>query len=487
MSKRAGGVQLRLAGTLLGALVLLVGCSSGGPDPAASSAAPPPSSSSPSSAASSPPSASSSAGEADWPTYHGDATRSGAVPGGPDPASPAVAWRRQLDGAVYASPLVVGGEVVAATEGGSLYGLDPATGAVRWRSHLADPLPGSALPCGNIDPIGITGTPAYDPATGQVFAVAVRAAARGVLQHVLFGVDPATGAVRTQQVADAPGSTPVTHLQRGALLVAGGRVYVPYGGNAGDCGQYLGRVVGLPTSGQGGAVDFAVPTTREGGIWAPPGPALLPGGDLLVTTGNGEAVDGRWDSSDSILHLSPDLRLLDGFAPTGWAQENSADADLGSSGPLVLPGARRVLAAGKGGEVYLADVDHLGGVGGQLARLGGCRAFGGGATTADPSAPGAAIAWLPCTDGVLQVRVGADDALSRGWQADGVPGSPVVVGSTVWALDGGGGLHALDAATGAERAAVDVGETSRFATPAVSGGTLFVPTLDGVVAVAVRR
>src|SRR5690242_21541856 len=34
------------------------------------------------------------------------------------------------------------------------------------------PQPLSGLPCGNIDPLGITGTPAYDATTGSVFVVA---------------------------------------------------------------------------------------------------------------------------------------------------------------------------------------------------------------------------------------------------------------------------------------------------------------------------
>jgi hypothetical protein len=373
--------------------------------------------------------------------------------------------------------------VVAATEGGSLYGLDARTGTVRWRTHLADPVPGSALPCGNINPLGITGTPAYDPATGQVFAVTARPASAGVLDHVLFGIDPANGTIRTQQTADAPGSEHATELQRGALLVAGTTVYVPYGGNFGDCGQYLGRVVALPTSGSGPLTAFAVPTPREGGIWAPPGAAALPGGDLLVTTGNGEATDGTWDHSDSILRLSPQLQIRDGFAPNGWAQENSVDADLGSTGPLLLPGSRRVLVAGKGGEIYLADVAHLGGVGGELAHLDNCRGFGGGAVT---SAGSGAVAYLPCSDGVLQVTIGPDDRLTRGWQAKGVTGSPVLVGSTLWALDRAGSLHALDAASGQQRATIGVGAVSRFATPAVSGGALFVPTMTGITAVAIR-
>ena len=76
---------------------------------------------------------------------------------------------------------------------------------------------------------------------------------------------------------------------------------------------------------------------------------------------------------------------------------------------MLLPGARRVLAAGKGGAVYLADVDRLGGVNGQLARLDGCRSFGGAAVTVE-GARTPAVAYLPCTEGLTQVTVGAATA-----------------------------------------------------------------------------
>lgn len=94
---------------------------------------------------------------------------------------------------------------------------------------------------------------------------------------------------------------------------------------------------------------------------------------------------------------------------------------------------------------------------------------------------------MPCSDGLLQITIGPDDRLTRGWQARGVTGSPVLVGSTVWALDRSGTLHGLDAVTGDPRATVAVGETSRFATPAVSGTALVVPTSTGVTAVAITR
>ena len=73
---------------------------------------------------------------------------------------------------MYGQPLVVGQLVIAATENDSLYGLDRATGHVAWRTHLGSPVPLSDLPCGNIDPLGITGTPAYDRDNGLVYALA---------------------------------------------------------------------------------------------------------------------------------------------------------------------------------------------------------------------------------------------------------------------------------------------------------------------------
>ena len=412
----------------------------------------------------------------DWTTYHGDTSRSGYVAAGPDPKQPGVVWQAKLDGKVYASPLVVGGVVIAATEGGSLYALDGATGRVRWRRHLADSVAADRLPCGNIDPLGITGTPVYDPATKQVLAVSATAGVR----HVLFAVDAATGAVRSQRPVDAPGSEPATQLQRGALLLSGGSVVIAYGGNFGDCGQYLGRVVSIPVAG-GPLRTFAVPTRREAGIWASSGPAAGPGGDLLVTTGNGAARSGDWDHSDSLLRLSPDLLLWDGFAPQEWAKENSVDADLGSTGPLVLPGGKQAVVAGKGGSAYLVDLGRLGGVGGQLDTERDCSSYGGGAAV--PVQGGGAAVYLPCSGGVLQLRV-EGSRLTRGWQAQQqITASPVVVGTTVWSVQQDGALYGLDAATGKQRALVQVGDVSRFATPAVSGNALFVPTLSGLTAV----
>lgn len=415
-----------------------------------------------------------------WPTYHGDNTRRGYAAPAQGASNPKVRWTAQLDGASYASPIVAGNLVIQATVTGSVYGLDAASGAVRWRTHLADPISGDSLPCGNISTLGVVGTPAYDTATGLVFAVTTQAGP----QHVLYGVDARTGAIKVRRGVDVPGMDPATHLQRAALAVAGGKVYVAYGGNFGDCGQYLGRVVAVSTRGDGPLLAFAVPTKREAGIWGASGPAVLPGGDVLVTTGNGDATSGAWDHSDSVLRLSPTLALLDGFAPTGWAQENGVDADLGSTGPLVLPGGLAV-AAGKGGSIYLVDPAKLGGVGGQLASLGGCRSYGGMA--AGPAVGGSTPVYVPCTSGLQQVLVGPGRSLRKGWTAPGqVVGSPVVAGGIVWSVQQDGALAGLDAASGKMLQQGQVGDATRFTTPAVAGDQLLVATRRGVTAVGPR-
>jgi outer membrane protein assembly factor BamB len=410
----------------------------------------------------------------DWTTYHQNNARSGLVANAPDPRKLTRAWKAQLDGAVYAEPLVVGGRVIVATEGDSLYALNMRSGQVIWRTNVGTPVPLSTLPCGNVDPLGITGTPVYDPATNLVFAVA-EVQGPG---HILVGVDVGSGKVRVRRIVDIPAMEPQVHQQRAALALSQNKVYVAFGGLYGDCGNYHGTVVASRTDGSGPLLSFQVPTPREGGIWAASGPAVDDAGNLYVSVGNGAATGGSWDRSDSVLRLSPTLQLEDGFAPTQWPQDNANDADLGSMGPLLLPGGF-IFADGKSGLGYLLRANALGGVGGQALVTAVCHAYGGAALL------GSQI-FVPCTEGLREVTVGPGASLHLGWQAPAqVTGSPIVGGSTVYALNPGGTLYALDAANGNVRATFLVGATSRFATPTLVGNQVFVGTLSGVVAATI--
>ncbi len=410
--------------------------------------------------------------DTDWPTYHRDNARTGVAAATPALGTLATAWRAALDGAVYGQPLVVGDTVYAATEHDTVYALAPDTGAVKWRAHLGEPMPRSQLPCGNINPLGITSTMVYDPDTHLVFALAETTGAH----HTLYGIDVDTGAVKVTRAAEPPKGTPVAHQQRSALTLYQGRIYVSYGGLAGDCSQYIGSVVGVPTTGTGAVVTYAVPTTREAGMWTPGG-AIVQNGRLVFAVGNGESTSG-YDTSDSVLALDPkDLHLIDSFSPKTWADDNDADLDLGSMTPVEVGGY--ILQAGKRGVGYTLKPDHLGGIGGEVAQAEVCKAYGGPAVDHD-------VAYLPCNDGPRAVRVDPSGQMQVLWRGPAkAKGSPVVGGGAVWVADYDGGvLFALDPATGAVRQQVAVGSLPHFASPTLSGAQAYLGTMTGVVAVS---
>ena len=117
------------------------------------------------------------------------------------------------------------------------------------------------MPCGNINPLGITGTPVYDPQTGLIFAVAeIQGPA-----HLLVGVDVKTGQVKVRRLVDPPGANPQVHQQRAALALYGDKVYIAFGGLYGDCGDYHGMVVASRTDGTGALLTYQASICDGGG------------------------------------------------------------------------------------------------------------------------------------------------------------------------------------------------------------------------------
>jgi outer membrane protein assembly factor BamB len=334
-------------------------------------------------------------------------------------------------------------------------------------------VPLSSLPCGNIDPLGITGTPVYDPTTGLVFAVAEISGPA----HILVGLDANTGQVKLRRRVDTDGMDPRAHQQRPALALANGMVYIAFGGLDGDCSDYIGRIIASRTNGQGSLLVYRVPTPREGGIWATPGPTIDASGNLYVSVGNGAITDGQWDHSDSVLKLSPTLQLLDAFAPSSWGQDNANDADLGSQGPALLPG-NFIFALGKSGRGYILNANHLGGIGGSVDEQNICHSFGGTATV------GSTI-FVPCTDGLLQMTVDVSGHIHQGWQASGdIVGSPVVGGHTVYSFSHGV-MYALDMTSGQQVASLNVEPANRFVTPTIYETSIFIGTDTGITCIKI--
>jgi hypothetical protein len=407
-----------------------------------------------------------------WPTYHHDVARTGNAGNVPAVKGLKVAATASLDGAVYASPLVLrdakGDLIVAATENNTLYALRN-NGSIVWSRHIGTPVNGSSLPCGNINPTGITGTPVYDPATGLVFAVAFLSGDK----HVLVAVNAETGTLAWTRPVDPPGSHANVEQERGALLLSGGKVWVPYGGLYGDCGPYHGYLVGIPTSGQGAAAIYQVPSSREAGIWTPAGPSADAAGHVYVSVGNSAQTNPKaaYDMGDSVIELSG-TSVVSFFAPATWASENARDLDLGTTGPVILP-TGQVFVAGKNGNAYLMKQGALGGLGGKVPSIAICTAFGGAAYSNS-------TIYIPCTDGVRAVHISAT-AMTGSWHAS-PSGSPIIGGGAVLAVaPSSGTLFALDPASGATKAQVALGDsTTRFATPALAtDGFAYVGTEHG--------
>jgi outer membrane protein assembly factor BamB len=390
-----------------------------------------------------------------------------------------------LDGDTYASPIVADGLVVVATENDTVDAYDATTGQPRWSRHLGTPVNASTLPCGDISPVtGITGTPVADPARDVLYVVAFVAPGH----HLLFALDLTSGAVDWSRTIDPPGDSPQTEQQRGALTLANGTIYVPYGGLYGDCGQYHGWIVGQPVSSgtppqpSESQIAYRVGCQRECALWAPGGPTVGSDGDLWVATGNGSSFS-TFDYGNSVLRLSPTLQLLDWFAPSNWARLSEYDLDLGSISPVLLQGGL-VWASGKGGTGYLMDQSHLGGIGGEVASGNVCPTFGG--TAYQPPS-----LYLACfySNQIMAVTIDSSHhSFSPLWtKSIDRPGAPIVAFGALWVIaTSTGTVLALDPGSGRQLFSYVGGPAAHFATLAAAPGYVYAVLGNKLTAIQVE-
>lgn len=496
-------------------------------------------------------------------TFHNDTSRTGwtadertLVPSAIRRGPFGKLWTSEVDGAIYAEPLVQPGVAVlgrvrtvvyVVTEHNHVYALDAADGKRIWGPvSLGTPVPRASLTCGNIDPVGITSTPVVDPAAGTLYVVALATPDGGRTKaYAVAALDVKSGAMRPgwpAAVMPPPSSglrfNPAVQLQRGALTLLRGVVYVPFGGYFGDCGDYHGWVVGVPVDAPARQQAFATPTGRMGGIWAPGGLAADPQGNLYAATGNSDST-GRPDLGNSVVRLAtaPSLRFsgapADFFTPSNFVSLNDTDTDLGSSAPLVLPDQtgsatpHLVFVAGKQGVGYLIDRDMMGGVSkgnGVTGEALFSRCLFGTCNHDRPQVFSAAAYWdggsagrlilvpgrsrqpAPCagSGGIIALKLGTvpgsrSSTFSVAWCSSPMsdPGAPAASGAgpdggVVWALDTGTSavLHALDARTGgtlySSAGADAVGRTQRFVTPAVAGGRVYIGAGTAVIAYGLK-
>src|SRR5947207_4294420 len=283
-----------------------------------------------------------------------------------------------IAGTVYAQPLYVEGGpngpvVIAVTNSNNVYALNATTGAIIWQRNVGTPVT-SGLPCGNISPLGITGTPIVDLASRSLFFDA-EVTGSG---HQIYSLNVDTGATNAGWPVTVSAAVPGfdsdrSQSERAALGLVGNIVYVPYGGRFGDCGSYHGRLVGVQISNPASVMAWSTVIGRAG-VWGPGGVAS-DGTDTFVVTGNGNST-GTWSGSEAVIRLQPGPifsgSTTDYWAPTNWQSLDSADADLGGSGAILVdvPGATPsalVLALGKDGNAYLINRTTMGGISAPVA------------------------------------------------------------------------------------------------------------------------
>lgn len=285
-----------------------------------------------------------------------------------------------LDGMVYAQPLYMSGLTVngathnvvfVATEHDSVYAFDSDNSAAAlWKKSFlingATTVPQANVGSTISPEIGITSTPVIDPATGTLYVVA-ETLESGAYVFRLHALDVTTGAEKFggPTLVSATGWAPKEQLQRSALALANGNIYVAFGSH-GDHQPYNGWVMAYSatTLSQIAAWNDS-PGGSEGGIWGGGGgPAVDSNGDIYVSTGNG-SFNGSTQFSMSIVKLSPSLGVLDWFAPYNAVAQSKKDEDVGSGGVLVVPDqsgavSHELIECGKLPQVYVLNRDNMG-------------------------------------------------------------------------------------------------------------------------------
>jgi hypothetical protein len=456
-------------------------------------------------------------------TFHASVDRSGVyvVPGLTAARARGVhldaGFQGRLSGHLYAQPLFAragpddAGMLVAATESNEVTALDAASGRQLWSRSLGRPVARAELGCGNINPLGVTGTPVIDPQTQAVYLDAAVGGSPGV-RHLVFALSLRDGTPLPGWPIDVAEALKAQNRvfnardqnQRGALTILDGRVYVPYGGHFGDCGNYHGWVVGISLSLPRSVVAWDT-AARGGGIWAPGGIAS-DGKFLYAATGNTFGATS-WMGGEAVFRLAGNLAqprdTRDFFAPENWRALDARDLDLGGAHPVLLDVPRGngtqalMLALGKDGHAYLLDRDNLGGIGGSLVNEMVSRQAIRTAPAAYTVGEDALVAFegpgIRCPDPrgnltVLKIASGTRPALSTAWCASARgAGSPIVTTTDgrsdpiVWIVgaEGDNRLHGFKGDTGAPvyaggGAAEAMTGLHHFQALIVAGGRLYV-------------
>ncbi|MBV8729708.1 MAG: PQQ-binding-like beta-propeller repeat protein, partial [Acidobacteriia bacterium] len=312
--------------------------------------------------------------------------------------------------------------VYVATMANQVFAFDANTGAQLWMVPLGTPIKSTTDIDSHMinDHWGVVSTPVADSGAGILYTCAWISkdgtAANG--QHFLYALRLRDGqsvhpAINLEGVTYNPGhGRPVQKFrslerkQRAGLLLVNGTVFIGFGTVAESASTARGWLIAVDTASF--KISAAWTSTSHGsggGIWhSGGGPAADAQGNIYVITGNGD-FDALTDFSQSIVKLhyaSPgsgghgSITVTDwwtpwtddgrtgsnpegedeaprptnfqrvrhlaarGMLPMGGMDSAWGDQDFGSGGPVLALAAGALLAAGKDGILYTANLNNLG-------------------------------------------------------------------------------------------------------------------------------
>lgn len=451
-----------------------------------------------------------------------------------------------VDGQIYAQPLYASGIalpgggvlnlVYTVTMHNSVYAFDADSGSLIWQVNLGPSVPssnyGSHYGVSDTDPeVGILSTPVID-LQSQVLYVVANKYQDGAYFYRLHALDLVTGAERMNGPvtieasvrgtgADSVDGTvffnPLQHLQRPGLLLSNNVVYIAFASH-GDQDPYHGWIVGYNAhdlSQQSGAFNVT-PNGAEGGIWqSGRGLAADDQGDIYAISGNGDS-DGTVNFGESFLRLTSNsgLAVADWFTPSDWNQLDAGDLDLGSAGPVLVPGTNLMVGASKLGMVYVVDRTRMGGLwDGKTQTVQSFRALrnwifnfamwnSSKGNILYMQADGDGVKAFCMSDRAFGTTPCASNSSVAGSAKGGIvvsadgstPGTAILWTTTTAAgsaMLASGTLHAFDASDISKElwnsdfnGATDaLGSFAKFANPTIAAGKVYVPTFSGQLVV----
>lgn len=411
-----------------------------------------------------------------------------------------------------------------ATNNDTIYAFDTDSYRRLWMKRLDTKMTTSSygpdsVNWGGATGVGCVSTPVVDVTNNYLYVVcallepSIKLYKLNSITGTLLDSVTVAGSVRGSGVGSRGGTLTFSanfHIARPALTLANGNAYVSIGGF--DAGSWHGWVMSYNANTmKQNAVWCSTPNSIGGSIWMSGGaPAIDGGGNLYVTTGNGGRYDGITEFENSVVKLSPALKVLDHFTPANWETLNKSDADVSSNRFVLISGSKYGVVAAKDFNVYVIDTTCMGGLQGSSS---GCsiQSFqtNGIAKISEISGSFGATfmnnrLFLPLTTGDLYAFTwtGSNFVTIPLWHNTttyGWPGPSALSGSwngstndilwaTTSAMDSGykpraAVLHAINPATGVEywNSGNALGNLAKYNAPTIANGKVFVASQSNAV------